>query len=223
MVRNLVLAAVVVGVGAPLVSAGGPGNPSSYPMPGAPQEMRIVVPEAPSARVITDGQFLPGEWEGAFQSRISEDFDVYLLADSVNLCIGFRFLHEVEATFGAELYLAVNDGEFLNLHSTGALGEGKNGFSAGLGSPAFTVGRTTGWESNVAKRPVRAQGKEYKISRRKLPGAGARVAAVMMVANSDMRETANFPEHFSFESPAGWVALVLPWDAHGRTHPPLDQ
>jgi hypothetical protein len=174
------------------------------------QAHRIVVPEARSNRVITDGAFLPEEWDGAFQHRISETCEVYLLADSVYLYVAFRFLSDVEADFVSEVYLASNNREFLNLHSSGALGEGVNSFSPDLQRPAFSVGRNTGWQSNVTGIGVRSQGKEFRISRELFPSDTVRMAGGMIVVNSTMRETANFPARYSFGSTDGWVELVLP-------------
>lgn len=190
------------------------------PTEGAAQQPRIIVPEAESARVVVDGKFAPREWDGAYRRELSEKFEVYFLADSANLCIGFRFLDDVEADFVAEVYLAINESEFLNLHSSGALGEGINRFSPDLQRAAFGVGNSTGWESNVTGRGVRTEGKEFKISRRKLPGATIKATGGMMAVNAVIREHASFPEDWDFQSPARWMELVLP-GAHGATadHP----
>lgn len=99
--------------------------------------------------MLTDGAFSPGEWDGAFQQGVSENCEVYLLADSAHLYVGFRFLNDVEADFLSEVYVALNDSEFLNLHSSGALAEAVNSFSPDLRRPEYAVGSHAGWESNV--------------------------------------------------------------------------
>ena len=109
----------------------------------------------------------------------------------------------------SEIYLAINDREFFNLHSSGALGEGVNSFAPDLRRAAFTVGRSSGWESNVSRAGGRLHAKEYRIARQKLPRGVLKAAGGLMVVNREMRETANFPEHYDFTSASGWVELVL--------------
>jgi len=180
------------------------------------QPPRIVVPVARASRVVIDGTFSPGEWDGAFRQPLGDNFEVYLLADSENLYVGFKFLKDVEASFLSEVYVATSDRQFVNLHSSGALGEGVNDFPLQGGRTRFSVvtppggNRATGWESNATPRETRVQGKEFKINRAKLPGATVRLAAVMMVVNSAMRETGNFPKDHGFSSADGWAELVLP-------------
>ena len=180
------------------------------------QPPHIVVPGVKAARVVTDGMFSPGEWDAAFRQPLGGNFEVYLLADSENLYIGFKFLKDVEASFLSEVYVATSDKEFLNLHASGSLGEGVNDLPLQGGRPKFSVvtppggNRATGWESNATPRETRVQGKEFKINRAKLPGATVRLAAVMMVVNSAMRETGNFPKDHGFSSADGWAELVLP-------------
>jgi len=184
---------------------------------GAYEQLRIVVPEAQCSRVVPDGRFAVGEWAGAYEHRISDSIHVFLLADSADLCIGFRFLGDVEADFVAEVYLATDDRQFLNLHSSGALGEGINSFSGDLERAAFSVGNSTGWESNVTATGVRAQGKEFKISRQKLPGSVLRLAGGLIVANREIRERALFPDRFDFGGATGWVEVLLPLSSTAQT------
>jgi hypothetical protein len=209
MIRGFAPTAVAA-VAAALLSIGSPAARPAHRAEHTAQPLRINVPEARSGPVVTDGEFSPGEWEGAFQHRVSESCDVYLLADSTHLYVGFRFLGEVEADFVGEVYLASNDAGFLNLHSSGALGEGFNNFSPDLHRAAFTVDSNTGWESNVTGAGARSQGKEFRISRAVLPGPTVKLAGGMMVVNQTMRESASFPARFGFANPDDWVELVLP-------------
>jgi hypothetical protein len=50
---------------------------------------------------------------------------------------------DVEADFMNEMYIALNDREFLNLHSWGALGEGVNRFPPDMTRAEFSVGSYT--------------------------------------------------------------------------------
>ncbi len=170
----------------------------------------IGLPAADTIRVVTDGVFSPGEWDGALVQRLSENVEFYLLADSENLYVGFKLLKDVEADLVSEVYLATSDKEFLNLHSSGALGEGVNAFSPDLRIASFVLGRNTGWESNVTGKGVHCQGKEYKISRGLLP-ADVKIAGGMIVVNRTMRESATFPSEPQplFSDADAWRPLVL--------------
>lgn len=170
---------------------------------------RITVPAVKAARVITDGTFAQGEWDDALRQPLGENFELYLLADSANLYIGFKYLKDVESTPLSEVYVATSDKEFLNLHSSGSLGEGVNPFPPEGGQAKYSVGNAKGWESNVARVPARIQGKEYRISRAKLPGPTVRLAGGMMVVNFTMRESVSFPKGHGFSGPEKWAELVL--------------
>ena len=196
------------------------GAQSSDPREGGSEHFRIVVPDAQCSGVVPDGRFLAGEWNGAYHQGISESIEVLLMADSTDLCIGFRFLGDVEAGFVAEVYLAINDREFLNLHSSGALGEDINSFSADLERATFSVGNNTGWESNVTGMGARAQGKEFKLSRRKLPGSILRLAGALIVVNREIRERAVWPEGLDFTGATEWVEAVLSPLENGSSRPP---
>lgn len=174
------------------------------------QRQRIVVPAAKTGQVIVDGTFSPGEWEGAFRQPLGNKFELYVLADSESLYVGFRYLEDVESTPLSEVYVAMNDTQFVNLHSSGSLGEGMNTFPSDGRRPGFSVGNATGWESNVARTPARIQGKEYRISRTRLPGTTVRMAAFMSMMSSTLRESVSFPKDYDFSSPDGWAELVLP-------------
>jgi hypothetical protein len=108
------------------------------------------------------------------------------------------------------VYLASNDAGFLNLHSSGALGEAFNDFSPDLHRASFAVDINTGWESNVTGVGARSQGKEFRISRTILPGATVKMAGGLIIVNETIRETANFPADFGFANADDWVELVLP-------------
>jgi len=209
MLRGLTPTAVAT-FASVLVSGGNLIAQSLQQSEGAAHALRIAVPEVGSSHVVTDGTFSPSEWDGAYQHRISENCEAYVQADSTHLYVGFRFLKDVEADFVSEVYLATSEREFLNLHSSGALGEGLNSFSPDLRRAAFTVDSNTGWESNVTGIGARTQGKEYKISRAILPGVIVKMAGGMTIVNWTMRETANFPEHYGFGDADDWVVLVLP-------------
>jgi hypothetical protein len=53
------------------------------------------------------------------------------------------------------------------------------------------------------------QGKEFRISRARLPGATVRLAGGMGVVNMTMRAYAAFPKGHGFSSTAKWAELVL--------------
>lgn len=171
----------------------------------------VGVPTVQTAGVVTDGMFSPGEWDGASIQRLSANIEMYLLADSENLYVGFKLLKDVEADLVSEVYLATSDTEFLNLHSSGALGEGVNAFSPDLHVASFSLGRNTGWESNVTGKGARCQGKEYKISRELVPPDGVKMAGGMIVVNKTMTERATFPDDPKplFSDADAWRPLVL--------------
>ncbi len=219
MVR--VVASTPAGViGALVVCANLLGAPSPHPREGGSEQLRIVVPEAESTDMVPDGRFATGEWNGAYERRVSDGIEGLLMADSSNLYIGFRFLGDAEADFVAEVYLEINDREFLNLHSSAALGEGINSFSEALDRAAFSVGNNTGWESNVTGAGARAQGKEFKISRQKLPGPILRLAGGMIVVNTEIRERATWPDRLDFGGATEWVEILLPPFGIGWSRPP---
>jgi hypothetical protein len=171
---------------------------------------RIMVPATTTARVVTDGIFSAGEWEGAFRQALDDKFRVYLLADSENLYVGFQFHEEVECTPLSEVYVATGQGRFINLHSSGSLGEALNDLPLEGGPPSFAVGNAVGWESNVSRTPARLQGKEYRISRARLPGTTVRLAAFMAMVSVTLRESISFPPDHGFASTDAWAELVLP-------------
>jgi len=178
---------------------------------------RIVVPAAKSVSVVVDGKFSPGEWDGAFRQPLGDDFEVYLLADAEYLCVGFKYLKDVEADFLSEVYVATSDKQFVNLHSSGSLGEGVNDLPLQGGRTTFTIvaplgaSRAAWWESNAMPRSVAGvQGKEFKVSRARLPGGTVRLAGGMGVVNMTMRANAAFPKGHGFNSADAWAELVLP-------------
>lgn len=203
-------AAAVSIVAATLIWSGLQSIASARPPENGVHGKRVTVPAVKAARVITDGTFAPGEWDDALRQPLGDNFELYLLADSANLYVGFKYLKDVESTPLSEVYVATSDKEFLNLHSSGSLGEGVNHFPPEGGQAKYAVGNATGWESNFARLPAHIQGKEYKISRTKLPGPTVRLAGVMMVVNYTMRESVRFPKDHGFSGPEKWAELVLP-------------
>lgn len=177
---------------------------------GAAHSLRIVVPEAKGASVVADGIFSPGGWDGAFQHRVTESCEVYIMLDATHLFVGFKFQSDVEADFVSEVYFALNGREFLNLHSSGALGEGGNLFSPDSRGPEYSIGIYEGWDSNVTAIGTRGQGKEFRVRRDKLPVTTVKMAGGMTVVNRAIRETARFPLNYGFENADRWVELVLP-------------
>lgn len=173
------------------------------------QSRQIVVPMTPDSRVVVDGTFAEGEWDDAVQVQISTNCELYLLADSENLYVGFR-LADAFGEAVSEIFIAPNDREFYVLHSSGALGEGINRFSADLTRARFSVGNNEGWESNVQKRGEMSSGKEYRIHLSRLAGVPVKFAGGIMAVSSARRESANFPAGFDFTSADDWVQLILP-------------
>jgi hypothetical protein len=178
---------------------------------------RIVVPAVKAVGVVVDGRFSAGEWDGAFRQPLGDDFEVYLLADAEYLCVGFKYLKDVEADFLSEVYVAKSDKQFVNLHSSGSLGEGVNDLPLQGGRTTFTIvaplgaSRAAWWESNAMPRSVAGvQGKEFKVSRARLPGGTVRLAGGMGVVNMTVRANAAFPKGHGFSSTAAWAELVLP-------------
>ncbi len=45
---------------------------------------RITVPAVKAARVVTDGKFSPGEWDGAFRQQIADNFEIYLMTPRIS-------------------------------------------------------------------------------------------------------------------------------------------
>jgi hypothetical protein len=205
-------ASVIIGV--MLVCVGLQPTPSAERAAPGP---RVVVPAVKAVPVVTDGKFSPGEWEGAFKQSLGDDFEVYLLADAEYLCVGFKYLKDVQADFLSEVYVATGDRQFINLHSSGSLGEGVNDLPPQGGRTTFTIvaplgaSRATWWESNAMPRSVAGvQGKEFKISRARLPGGIVRLAGGMGVVNTTIRESVSFPMNHGFSSTDAWAELVLP-------------
>ncbi len=67
-----------------------------------PRLKAVGVPVVKAAGIVTDGMFSPGEWDGAFRQPLSQNIDMYVLADSENLYVGFKFLKDVEADLVSE-------------------------------------------------------------------------------------------------------------------------
>ena len=205
--RRVLIAAIAA---AGILCSGLPSSAQAERAANSARPTRIVVPVVNAAHVVTDGTFSAGEWDGAFRQPLGDNFEVYLLADSAYLYVGFKYLKDVEAAALSEVYVATSDKQFVNLHSSGSLGEGMNDFPPQGGHPNFSVGNATGWESNATPREARLQGKEFKISRARLPGTTVRLAGSMGVVNRAMRESVSFPKDLGFSSPDGWVELILP-------------
>ncbi len=210
--KRTVLAASIVVAG---MVCGGLGSSAeaqqSTPDAARPRLKGVGVPVVKAAGVVTDGTFSPGEWDGATRQPLSQNIDMYLMADSENLYVGFKLLKDVEADLVSEVYLATSDKEFLALHSSGALGEGVNAFSPDLRVASFSIGRNSGWESNVTGKGVRCQGKEFKISRALVPGDGVIMAGAMIVVNGAMKELGTFPHEPwpPFSDTDAWRPLAL--------------
>lgn len=177
---------------------------------------RLVVPVVKAAPVVTDGRFSPGEWDGALRQSLSGDFDVYLLADARYLYVGFKFLKAVQTSLLAEVYVATGERTFVNLHSSGALGEGENTIPLAGGRTRFEVvtppggSRAAWWESNATPRdPAVVDGKEFKISRSRLPGGTLRLAGSIAAVSRTLREEASFPADRGFASFDAWAELAL--------------
>jgi len=209
-IRSFLFVAVLVWTGFQPAS---PAQPLQTSAPGP----RIVVPAVKAVPVVVDGKFSPGEWDGAFRQALGDDFEVYLLADAESLCVGFKYLKDVEADYLSEVYVATSDKQFVNLHSSGSLGEGVNDLPLQGGRTTFTIvaplgaSRAAWWESNAMPRSVAGvQGKEFKISRARLPGGTVRLAGGMGVVNMSMRANAAFPKGHGFSSIEKWAELVLP-------------
>jgi len=213
-VRTVMVSFVAVALCAGLHAAASAERVQAQPSARGP---RIVVPAVKAVPVVTDGKFSPGEWDGAFRQALGDDFEVYLLADAEYLCVGFKYLKDVEADYLSEVFVATSDKQFINLHSSGSLGEGVNDLPLQSGRTTFTIvaplgaSRAAWWESNAMPRSVAGvQGKEFKISRARLPGRTVRLAGGMGVVNMSMRANAAFPTGHGFSSVEKWAELVLP-------------
>ena len=86
------------------------------------QSKQMIVPAAKGSHVVVDGTFAKGEWDDAIRVAISDNCKLYLLADSENPYVGFKLLKAIGEAV-SEVYITLNDKEFYNLHSSGALGE----------------------------------------------------------------------------------------------------
>jgi hypothetical protein len=173
------------------------------------QSRCIAIPVTSNSHVVVDGTFAEHEWDDAMHVQLSENCQLYLLADSENLYVAFR-LGEAFGEAVSEVYFTSNEKEFYTLHSSGALGEGVNRFSDDLTKPSFSLGTNDGWESNVGKRGEASAGKEFRISLGKLAGASVRFAGGIMAVSRSRRESANFPSDYDLSSADGWVELILP-------------
>lgn len=170
---------------------------------------KINVPNGNTSMIVIDGKFSNEEWEGALNIKISEKIEIMFLADSENLFVGFKYKDEFIGDVVSELYIALNDKEFLNLHSSGAPGEGINNFSDNLRIPKFVMNDNKDWDSNPNKAGIKCYGKEYRINLSKLPAQSIKFAGGIIFVNESAREWANIPEKYNFKNSNGWADLII--------------
>ncbi|MRS03901.1 hypothetical protein EG832_11880, partial [bacterium] len=179
---------------------------------------KIKVPLVNYCQVKTDGLFLEDEWKGALNLHISESFEILFLSDPDYLYIGLKYAGKVAdykqpLDCVSEVYIAINDAEFCNLHSSDRLAEGVNKFSADLKQAKYSLDVVNGWEANsgshVRDNDLNCNGVEYKISRKKIAGHSIKMAAGILAVNFSFRESGNFPADFGFDDADKWMELII--------------
>lgn len=180
---------------------------------------KIKVPLVSDCHIRIDGLFPAGEWAGALILNMSENFDLLLMSDPEYLYIGLKYAGKVAdqkqpLDCVSEVYIAVNDTEFYNLHSSARLAEGLNKFSPNLKQPKYSLDGVNGWEANsgshVRDNDLNCNGVEYKISRNKITGHSIKMAAGILAVNYSFRESGNFPASNGFDGADKWLELILP-------------
>lgn len=183
------------------------------------QSKSIVVPEVKGSQIVTDGRFTEGEWNGAVNFAISENFEIWLLSCSGNLYVGLKYSGEVANYKQAldcvsEIYITSNGKEFYNLHSSARLAEGINKFSDDLKQAKYSVEEVNGWEANFGiptkDNNLKWNGKEYRIALNKFTTRSLKIAGGILAVNFSFRKSGNFPSNYDFKNPDNWVELILP-------------
>ncbi len=116
----------------------------------------------------------------------------------------------------SELYLTLNEKEFVNFHASGSAWDGINAFSPNLKRAACDGKSLDDWSVNARSssgKYEKAEAREYKIGLKTLTGKPLKMAGIISVILNDTgteRETVSFPEESSFRSPINWVELIIP-------------
>jgi len=179
------------------------------------QSKSIVVPEVKQKEIVIDGMFSEGEWDGACNFPISEDIEIHLLVNSGSLYIGLGYKMPYYKSV-SELYIAVSDTVFFNLHASGSRAEGINIFSDDLKRATCGVHKDRGWIVNVTGgKDIKFEGMEYAISPDKFSVKRMKIAINILTIrdkNRMEREFTNFPPDYNFKNSDKWIELILPTD-----------
>ena len=175
----------------------------------------ITVPEVHAGKITIDGLFAKGEWDGAAVFRLSENIRIHMLVNSGYLYVGFRYMKPCVDTL-SELYLTINEKEFINFHASGSAWDGVNAFAPNLKRAASNGKSLDDWNVNArasSGRYENAEAREYKIGLKMLTGKPLKMAGIMSVILNNTgteRETVSFPEESNFRNSTNWVELIIP-------------
>ncbi|MDH4195787.1 MAG: hypothetical protein OEW05_00105 [Candidatus Aminicenantes bacterium] len=157
---------------------------------------------------------------------ISDRHEIYLKADSEDLFVGLKSALPLGLML-SEIHVTSNEKVFIKLHSSARLGEGSGAFPSDFRQSKFGVDNAQDWEANVdvmekikeeewiaQGRPTekyddifkKKDGKEYRISLKKLAGSRLRMIAGLR----DSKGTVNFPRDGTLENCDNWLELILP-------------
>ena len=175
----------------------------------------ITVPEVQAGTISIDGLFAKGEWDSAAVFRLSQNIRIYMLVNSGYLYVGFNYMKPCVDTF-SELYLTINEREFINFHASGSAWDGVNAFAPDLKTAASNGKSLDDWNVNArasSGRYENAKAREYKIGLNMLTGKPLKMAGVISVILNNTgteRETVSFPEESSFINSTNWIELIVP-------------
>jgi hypothetical protein len=173
-----------------------------------------MVPEAKGQDIVIDGMFAKGEWNGAAKLSLSANVEVCFWVQSGNLYIGFRALKPFWLSV-SEVYAATGGNRYVRMHASATTGESLNTFSekqAKLEVFGKDIKDWTATFQDDEKGPRNLEGREYRISLKKLAGGNPRIAVSFAVWKENYKdaEEACFPPKLDFQNSDHWLELVLP-------------
>ena len=114
----------------------------------------VTVPERSDAPVMTDGQFSPGEWDGAVRVALNEAVELLLRQHRGVVFLGIRGSGADTMVGPSGLFLSVPGGPIHLLHRSLQLGEVV--LPAQGEAPPFRFGLTPDWYANEERRDEEA-------------------------------------------------------------------
>lgn len=200
----------------------------------------IDVPEVKGKQIITDGMFDQGEWEDAFRYSVSENYDLYFMADTEILYVGLKSAKPI-GELVCEVRITSDDKQVFLPHVSGALGEGVSGFPS---TTKFDLNNNQYWEANFLKpdplkqkawiaagKPIenyddvynKREGVEFKIYRKKFTGSTLKFTIgwvrVEMEGKKPQKNTFNYPENAGLQNSDNWIELNFFHDPNEKYNP----